>query len=183
MSDVEETIAAAARRVAAGVGANAPEGWRELRLATSHTLSAASFVLEALMPDGGWHRFSSNFSDDLFDGSSELRSASYVPGRGTWFLLRMHVDARGAMTYELDHDADPTPVKKFTPDSYVQDLAHYLRDETHRPAWLEETVAEAERREARNAAARARRAERTAARRAQREAGAQRRTTTTGEQP
>ena len=182
MSGADAAIAAAADRVAAGMREGAPQGWRELRLATSHVLSVASYVLEALMPDGTWLRFA-NFSDDLYQGGRELRSACYIPGRGTWYLMRLHIDARGVLTYDVDYDADPAPVEKFTANSYVHDVAHFLRDDQHTPPWLVATLAEADKRLARNAAARARRAARTAERRAARETAASTQSPTAGDQP
>ena len=82
-------------------------------------------------------------SDELSDALGRLREASYRPGAGTWFSVRIVVTSDGAATAEYNYDKEPDfGLGGIDPIAYVTDQEKFPRDETKQPEWLKERLAE-----------------------------------------
>ncbi|TFD61610.1 hypothetical protein E3T39_06100 [Cryobacterium suzukii] len=81
--------------------------------------------------------------DELFGALEALRLACYRPGAGTWFSIRVVVQAAGAATVEYNYDNEADfGMGGIDPVGYVVDEEKFPRDEDKQPEWLKLRLAE-----------------------------------------
>ena len=73
------------------------------------------------------------------------RAASYRPGLGTWFTLKIAVDRSGPVDVEIDYDDEPKWDFPVRDNYYADDFLRFPRDAAHAPEWLVAKLKEYER--------------------------------------
>ena len=71
-----------------------------------------------------------------------LRELMYLPGKGTWFSMRLRVEPTGD-GWEASYNYNDRPhweLGEPSADSYAQELYLYPRDEEHIPDWFKEEM-------------------------------------------
>lgn len=79
---------------------------------------------------------------ELSAGLGRLRTASSRTSTGTWFSVRITVNADGSATAVYNHDEEPEWDVPVDPIVYVTDQEKFPRDESHQPEWLKQRLAE-----------------------------------------
>lgn len=64
------------------------------------------------------------------------REASYRPGLGTWFALKISVDRSGPVDVEINYDDEPAWEFSVRDNYYADDFLRFPRDAEHTPEWL-----------------------------------------------
>lgn len=125
--------------IAKAMLAVAPPEWQSLRLQYSTAGTVARTLGWFSVPSGAEHRMM-ELPDDAW-AFEDLREATYQQGKGAWYIatVLVHVDGR----YEVDYDYDTRPDIGFNvhPETFVDDLEDFPRDEALRPQWLTDMVA------------------------------------------
>lgn len=87
-------------------------------------------------------------STELVDAATEHRVASYLPGEGTWFTLRVYVDFDESGEPEFEYCPDggfPIRWRVPVPDScYVADQERFPVGEDYMLTWLDEILVRAQ---------------------------------------
>ena len=117
----------------------APPGWVEVRATYVEAGTTGELQAVAVLSDGSYADLGSP-ALDLYDALSELRQLTHQPGRGAWYTAVVTVTYSGSIDLDLDHDSEPQWDVDVVPESYVEDLEMFPRDEEHRPAWLREKL-------------------------------------------
>ncbi|NHC12931.1 hypothetical protein G9H71_03965 [Motilibacter sp. E257] len=64
----------------------------------------------------------------------------YQQGKGAWYTARVGVTPDGRLSIDLDYDHEPQWRFDVVPETYVEDLEMFPRDEESLPGWLKEKV-------------------------------------------
>ncbi|WP_312884848.1 hypothetical protein [Nocardia barduliensis] len=127
----DEDLTGSADRIADGLRAVAPPGWRRLEAWFAMTVVAESALL---LVDDGTRSFRSPVPDAVWHAVRRHRQLSADAEGGPWWRLLVRVDADGVET-AVDHGALPFPGEQlFAPEAYLADLERYPRDRL--PVWL-----------------------------------------------
>lgn len=137
----DEDLAGLADRIADGLRAVAPPGWRRLEAWFAMTVVAESALL---VVDDGFRSFRCPVPDAVWDAVRRHRQVSAGADGGPWWRLLVRVDADGVEA-AADHGAVPFPGEQlFAPEAYLADLERYPRDRL--PVWLAAYLGRGERR-------------------------------------
>lgn len=79
---------------------------------------------------------------EFFRAIKDLRAACYIPGKGTWFGVKITVTPDGRATAEYNYDREPEWDVPVDPIAYVTDQEKFPRDEECQPDWLKQRLAE-----------------------------------------
>ncbi|MCY9786568.1 hypothetical protein KIK06_22030 [Nocardiopsis sp. EMB25] len=69
-----------------------------------------------------------------------LRSASYAPGRGTWFRVELVLERSSGWRITYDREGEPDFTLPPSALSYALDARYFPRDPVHTPPWLGERL-------------------------------------------
>lgn len=112
----------------------APDGWRRIDLTVRMTSEAEEFQLSVLMADG---------STPEVDPPAELaplfrsdRRACYDPVGGTWFSVRLLIDAESDTHYVENYDYDPLWIPPIPREAFLRDLEVFPRAPHRMRDWL-----------------------------------------------
>ncbi len=117
----------------------APPGWVELRSTCLRVGKTDELQAIAVLQDGSEVGLS-GLGFPVSRAFRGMRQALYRPGRGAWYTAKCTVTASGSMSFDFDYDSEPQWDVDVVPESYVEDLEMFPRDEEHRPAWLREKL-------------------------------------------
>lgn len=127
------------QQIGQGLVAAAPPGWVELRMTQVQVGKAGQTLHRAVLTSGEEHgRWSTAM--DVGEAMYELRRLTYQPGKGAWYTAVVTVTSSGSISFDFDYDGEPEWDIEVVPESYVEDLEMFPRDEEHRPAWLREKL-------------------------------------------
>ncbi|RSN43871.1 hypothetical protein [Actinomadura sp. WAC 06369] len=117
----------------------APANWSEIRYSIHALACFAKSLIEAKLETGENIRLRPPMS--MGTRMLELRTAMYRPGQGTWFSANYVITKPSDYTVDFDYDSEPNfspDAFHFepTPETYVEDLGFFPRDEEHIPDWL-----------------------------------------------
>lgn len=116
----------------------APAGWGRIEVVVRATVLVYDFAASAHLSNGAAVPF--ELPGAFLGGCQRLREEMYEPGRGTWFSLRIVLDAQQGSQVEVNFDDDPQWSVPPHPTSYLRDVEVFPRDEEHTPAWLRALV-------------------------------------------
>ena len=141
----QEAFDAVSRTVHGAIG----PGDQRLVLLVSIVAPTSYQRLRAFNPDGSLRAAGERFNSvrvplEATIALKTLRAASYREGVGTWFGLELTVMPDGTARAVYNYDDEPewdAPVDSVV---YQADLNKFPREEQHRPAWLKQTLVEAE---------------------------------------
>jgi hypothetical protein len=119
----------------------APEGWRRIDLLVRMNVKVYDTELTVYLENG---KTAEVFPPEgLTKPFAELRQLHYLPGRGTWFSVRVSLDPPGSINFSYNMDHDPLWNPPIPAEFWVRDLEVFPRDEAFIPAWLREKLEEA----------------------------------------
>ena len=126
-------------QIGQGMLAAAPAGWQELRMTVVQVGKSGQRLHRVVLASGEEHgRWSTPMS--VGKAMRELRRLTYQSGKGAWYTAVVTVTPSGSISFDLDYDSEPQWDVDVVPETYVEDLEMYPRDEEHRPAWLREKL-------------------------------------------
>ncbi|MFF2552663.1 hypothetical protein ACFVUS_16775 [Nocardia sp. NPDC058058] len=114
--------------------AAAPRDWNRLWYEFRATIQIDADMFESISAAGNATRLSAPLL--IMELFAELRSATYQPGKGTWFTVRCSIDRSHAWTMDFDYEGEPAFNPQLTPDAFALDLEYFPRDTAHTPQWL-----------------------------------------------
>ncbi|MGW4351633.1 hypothetical protein ACWELJ_06025 [Nocardia sp. NPDC004582] len=116
------------------IAEDAPDGWQQLRLDYRATIQIEAARMQAVDAAGLVSHI--EVPDAAMDCLTELRSAMYQPGTGTWFTARFVLDLAGEYSVEFDYENEPDFIPQLTAGAYALDQEYFPRDADHTPDWL-----------------------------------------------
>jgi len=120
----------------------APEGWAELRTDYVRAGRTAEYQCWALLADGS-ARDLGRVSPDLSKALKGLRVLLYQQGKGAWYTARIVVTPDRRLSVGLDYDNEPQWRFRVVPETYVEDVEMFPREESALPQWLKEKLRDA----------------------------------------
>ncbi|MEV0366341.1 hypothetical protein [Nocardia fusca] len=131
MSRHGEEIAGVVDKIARGLPAFAPAGWRRLEAWFAMTVVCQSAVLLA---DTSAGPVRCAVPETVWDAVRRHRAVSAESGDGPWWRLLVRLDGEDVETFR-DDGAEPFPGEQlFAPEAYLADLEQYPRQRL--PVWL-----------------------------------------------
>lgn len=127
-------------RVTTAVEREAPDGWRRIVLSMWATVAVTQTEFAVTMADGSRPDISPRSPDTEL---AELRSAMYVPDRGTWFSARFELNVGREPEARFNFDDDPQWFPDVPSWVFSRDLAAFPRADEHIPDWLRQRLDEA----------------------------------------
>ncbi|WP_116247599.1 hypothetical protein [Nocardiopsis sp. FIRDI 009] len=113
------------------------EEWTRLTLTYRALVGYAGGTLTVTGPEGE-HR--TGPPPRLRPAMAALRSASHVPGRGTWFRAELVLERSSGWRITYDRDGEPDFALPPPAFSYALDARYFPRDPVHTPPWLGERL-------------------------------------------
>ncbi|WP_051026791.1 hypothetical protein [Nocardia higoensis] len=127
------------REVCRILAETAPDGWERLDLLFLTVGDTVEQWFNGAWP-GGDIRAIESIPTALGETLKEMRRIMYRPGAGTWFQLRLYLDADMTHTAVYDYDNDPRFEVGIDPAEWVRDLQEFPREERHVPLWLRQLL-------------------------------------------
>ncbi|WDZ91573.1 hypothetical protein [Nocardiopsis sp. HUAS JQ3] len=121
----------------------APHGWQEIECTVAMVNNMGQIWSHAVMPDGVKHDF--YIPAELSVQFRSLRSAMYIPEKGTWFSAKYTLAPPSSFRvgYNFDHEKEFSQPRPDAVD-YYEDLQEFPRSAENMPPWLQEKANEAE---------------------------------------
>lgn len=130
--------------LASAVAQVIPEGAAAVVIRASSLQPVSLFTFDAEAGDGSVEFMMRPRGFDL-DLISNLRTAMYQDGLGTWFSAVIRVDRNGTVDATFNYDDEPD-WDTVDPIAYLTDHEHFPRDVANQPSWLQEKIAEGRKR-------------------------------------
>lgn len=126
------------RSIADALVAGAPGNWVTVRAMYLVAGKLSEFEGGARTADGQdvWL----DLPETVATSFEALRRLFYQQGKGAWYTATFLLQRDGTMSLDLDYDPESAWDIPAMPETYVEDLEMFPRDEAAQPQWLRDKV-------------------------------------------